>query len=275
MIGLRVDPICHELCRRLGQFLTMIPLHRLEFFTSDGVVVVRKRRARFANWFIAPGNRFLYLTGSPVVVLPTSQWLKWELAVDQSTGANVILSQSTDPATATRSLLSRRLSGVTLESILTDSRSSDQRKLDAVCWSLIALRRLHQTRADWGNGTWQSISHGDATVNNVIVDFDNGSAYWIDFDMRHQPDVLERDRQTDDLHSLIYSAAAHLSTSRFREVAAILVNSGIDNALLEHFRSRLEKEWIHLSPFQLAQAPLRWSVAMALRQQLLQCLAIE
>lgn len=267
--------IRHEGRRLLGVMLSMIRLHRIEFVSIDGVEAVRKRRRLFAHLIISPGNLFLRITGSPMIVLPLSRWLEWEQVIETSTQRNLVLSVSTDPIGKGTSLLSRRVSGISLRQVLADSDSSPQQKFNAIRWALASLRLLHQNVADWGHGIRQSISHGDATANNVIVDLNKGAACWIDFDTRHQPNVSEADRRTDDLRSLIYSAAVSLPSSCFPELADILVAAQFDDATVQHFGQRLTIEWSHLTAAQLAQAPLRWSAATALRAALLQALAVE
>jgi hypothetical protein len=260
-------------CRRLlGILLSMIRLHRVEFVSIDGVEWVRKRRRCFAYLIIPPGNLFLKIIGSPMIVLPSARWLEWERAIETSTQRNLV---STDPIAKGTCLLCRRVPGISLRQVLADPDYSPEQKSDAIRWSLAALRLLHQSVVDWGRGIRQSISHGDATASNVIVDVDNRAACWIDFDTRHQPNVPEADRRTDDLRSLIYSSAVNLPASGFPELADILVAAKFDDAIVRRFRQRLTGEWSHLTAAQLAQAPLQWSAATALRAALLRALAVE
>jgi hypothetical protein len=265
----------HEARRFLGVLLSRIRLHRLEFVTIDGVAAIRKQRKWFASLIITVGNVFLKRTGSSMLVLPRNRWLEWERVIDASTHRNLILGESADPTPKGRDLLCRCASGISLRRILDDRDLSLEQKFDAIRWSLTALRLMHQNVADWGHGIYQSISHGDATTNNVIVDLNNGSACWIDFDTRHQPNVSEPDRRSDDLRCLIYSAAASLPASSFPQIAEVLITAQFDDELLQHFRMRLTNEWNHLTTAQLAQSPLRWSVATALRTALVRELAVE
>jgi hypothetical protein len=267
--------IRHEGRRLLGVMLAKIRLHRIEFVSLDGVEAVRKWRSVFAHLIIPPGNLFLRMTGSPIIVLPLTRWLEWELAVETSTERNLFLDVSRNPTGRPTGLLCRRVRGISLRQVLADGESSLEQKFNAIRWSLASLRVLHQNFADWGQGIRQSISHGDATTNNVIVDLNNGSACWIDFDTRHQPILSEADRRADDLRALIYSAAVNLPASCFRELADILVASQFDEATVERFHQRLTKEWSYLTTAQLAQAPLGWSEATALRAELLRALAVE
>jgi hypothetical protein len=262
----------HGWRRLLGVMLSMVRLHRVDFLSTGGGDFVRKRRNLLARWLIPPGNLFLTITGSPVVVLPLTRWLAWERAVETST-RRYLVAPDTDAKGS--GLLCRRVPGFSLRQLLADGSFSAEQKCDAIRWSLASLRMLHDHVADWGQGIRQSISHGDATANNVIVDVRTRTACWIDFDTRHQPHVAEADRRTDDLRSLIYSAAVHWPPARFPELAALLTAAPWDDATVQHFRQRLAKEWIQLTVAQLAQAPLQWSTATALRAALLQALHVE
>ena len=223
---------------------------------------------------IPAGNLFLRITGSQLIVLPLTRWIEWELMIETSTARNVILGVSTDPIGKRTGLLCRRVSGISLRQILTDSDSSPLQKFNAIRWSLDSLRLLHKHVALLGTRNLSIDSHGDATTSNVIVDVNNRAACWIDFDTRHQPNVSEADRRADDLRSLIYSAAVHLPASCFPELADILVAARFDDADCPAIRSetdkgmgtsRLRRNW--------HRAPLRWSTAMALRSALRQALA--
>lgn len=187
-----------------------------------------------------------------------------------STIAHGLLDELEGPLAIDISLLCRRVPGVSLQNLLADGAYSLEQKFDAIGWSLKSLGELHQCVADWGDGIHQSISHGDATANNVIVDFNNWTAYWIDFDTRHRPEIPEVERRADDLRTLIYSAAASLPQSSFPKLADVLAAARIDLTTIACFQHRLAHESDYLTVAQLAQAPLGWSAASALRAALQQ-----
>jgi len=258
--------ICHECRRVFGVTLAAIRLHRVESVSRDGVEFVLKRRTLLSRVLIPAGNLFLKMTGSCVIVLPFVRWLEWELTVDAATRRNLA---TLEPTAKGMSLLCRRVPGKPLRQILVDDDYSLERKLKAIGWSLTALRDLQAITADWGEGVHQSMSHGDATINNVIVDVDRRTARWIDFDTRHLPHLPELDRHTDDIRCLISSAANCLPPTSYPDLADTLAASGFDAQVLRHFRRRLANEWIHPTIDQLAQAPLKWREALALREALL------
>ena len=74
----RFVQIRHEGRRLLGMMLSNFRLHRIVHDSIDGVEVIRKRRRLFAHLIIPPGNLFLKMIGSLIIVLPQDQWFDWE-----------------------------------------------------------------------------------------------------------------------------------------------------------------------------------------------------
>ena len=271
----RLNRIRHECRRFLAILLSKCSMHYLEQRRINRQDVIRKRRRLFAGWLIPPGNAILKITGSHVIALSTIRWLEWERAVELSTGCNVVQLSLADSSSRGNELCCRHLPGTSLRQILIDSDILLEQKYEAIRWSLAALQTLHRHEADWGAGIHQSISHGDATASNVVVDRNNQSACWIDFDIRHRPDISGLDRQTDDLFSLILTSAACLPRSCFRDLAELFVHAVPDPGLLRHFQIRLADEWTTLTIFQLAQAPLPWSAAMDICLTLMQSISSQ
>lgn len=249
--------IRYECRRQLGWVLSLIRLHRLEYQSIDGVQIVRKKRRLHAYWLIPLGNLFLKFSNIPVVALSTKDWIEWERAIDRATRQDRIFPASSDQNVGDRDLISRKLPGSSLSDLLANPCYSFQQKMQAIQLSLTALQTLHRCQADWGNGVHQSISHGDATSRNVIVDLDRAAACWIDFDTRHQPELPEWDRQTEDLLTLVFSSAVELPESTFPDLADLIRSGLSENAVIEHFCERVTANRGELNTFQLAQAPLQ------------------
>lgn len=268
-----LHPLRHECFRLIGMVLGTIRLHQVDFLSVGNVDVVQKQRRIFACLAIPIGNVFQVLTRSPHFALSTRRWLAWERAIENSARQRLLLTESCDVLRQRFVLTCRRVPGSPLSQILADGSYSLVSKLDAFRIALKALLRLHAVSADWGRGVQQSISHGDATASNVVVDLNHGSACWIDFETRHDPRLAKADREADDLRSLVYSAAVFLPVSSFSNLAHVLLHADIHSAILQRFEQRLTTEWILLTPFHLAQAPLKWPAAMALRAALLETLS--
>lgn len=257
--------IRYECRRQIGRALSLVRLHRLQFLSLNGVDIVRKRRTWLAQWLIPPGNLFLKFSGSPVVALSTKHWLDWERAIDRATGQNRVFPADTLRQHCDRDLISRKVHGTSLHAVLSNPLHSLSQKREAIRLSLLALRTLHQCHADWGDGRHQSVSHGDATSQNVIVDLDRATACWIDFDTRHHPEIIESDRHADDLRALIASSAVDLPESAFPELANLIKEVLTVSEVVEQFRMHLVTTGVDLTTFQFAQSPLPRSRLLSLQ----------
>ena len=280
MIARIFDSWRHELRRWIARILASGRLHRIRFArvadaerTADTEIVLKSRRlgSRLA---IALGNLYLRWQRSGVVVLTDDAWLRWEFAVEAATRHGVVLQTRPSPHENFRGLISHVCPGRSLRSILTDPACSLDEQFAAMRWAMTALHQLHRHVAEWGHGVRQSLSHGDATVNNVIVHETTRSATWIDFDTRHHPQLSELDRHADDMRALIFSVASCLPPSCYPRLVAEFLASQPDVACLHRFRQRLTTDWSKPNTFQLAQAPLSWMDAAALSDALLQTLCV-
>lgn len=267
------DRLMHEMRRMTGRILMCARLHRIRTANVDGSQVVMKSRRQSSCVVIPVGNLYLSFQRSNVEVLADQAWRRWELAVDSANNRGRIFVTHPTPHTNFRGLMCRMCPGRTLRDVLLDVTCSLDQKLVAMRWAMDALYGLHRHTADWGNGIQQSISHGDATVNNVIVCFESSSACWIDFDTRHLTHLPEIDRHSDDLRALLFSSAACLAKSCYQRLATKFIASKPNRLVLDRFRERLSSDWRRLNTFQLAQSQLSWTDATAISQALQQSLS--
>lgn len=244
-------------------------LHDLRDVDLAGDAVVVKSRRRGSRLAISLGNLYLHLQKCDVEILATDEWIRWEKAVHSASMLRDFGQLTEFHAVNSHCFTRRRVIGSSLRDILKGGRYSDDLKFSAVGWAVGSLCQLHRRRADWGCGLIQSVSHGDATVNNVIVNFESQKATWIDFDIRHLPILRELDRRADDLRALIFSAAVCVQRSRLPRMVESAMGAIDDRCLLNRFRERLTDEWGQLNTFQLAQAPLSWSTRNLLTNLLL------
>jgi hypothetical protein len=261
--------LIHASRRRLGVVLARCRLHDIRIVDQGGKPAVMKRRRTGSAIAIYFGNLYLRLQRSDVEVLKNDEWLQWELAVQ-----NAMKSDGSCPITEnaernSHTLIRRYMPGCSLREILNDVGYSEDQKLAAIELGLKSLDELHRYQVDWGNEIFQPLSHGDATVNNVIVDLDRNAASWIDFDTRHLFHLPEADRQVDDLRAIIFSAAVFLPVSCYRRLAELTMASLDDRVLRDRFCKRLKSDWRQLNTFHLAQAPLSWKSIEAIRKAIL------
>ncbi|MEI8021530.1 MAG: hypothetical protein WCH39_25195 [Schlesneria sp.] len=244
-------------------------LHQIRYVDQDDVAVVMKSRRSGSRLAIYSGNRYLKLQKCEVEILRTDEWIRWEKAVQNAMNCADCVPQTELIDGNSHTFTRRHVTGSSLRDVLKASRYSEEVKLSAIRWAVDSLCQLHRRSADWGSGVKQSVSHGDATVDNVIVNVDLQEASWIDFDMRHLPHVSELDRRADDLRALIFSAADCLPVFRFPRLVEAAIASLNDERLLTRLRDRLTNEWSQLNTFQLAQAPLSWTARNLLTELLL------
>jgi hypothetical protein len=269
MMSACLNQLIHEGRRCLGAVMARCRLHDICYADRAGDVVVVKSRRPGSRIAIYVGNLFLKYQKCDAEILRTDEWIRWENEVRIPKNETDFASVAELSPGCGHSFTRRHLSGFSLRQVLKEGRYTDDLKFSAVEWAVDALCQLHRRSADWGRGMIQSVSHGDATVNNVIINFDSQDADWIDFDMRHLPSLSELDRRTDDLRALVFSAAVYLPDSQFPRLAETAISSINDRCLLIRFRERLAFDWWQFDTFQLAQAPLSWNDKRLLTELLL------
>lgn len=270
MIASCIDRLRYEARRLTGRILASGRLHRIRYDRVASIDIVLKSRRLGSRLAIAVGNLYLRWQRSEVVVLTDNEWLQWEFAVEVATNHGVVFQTQSPPHENFRGLISRVCTGRSLRSILTDPACSLDEKFAANRWAMAALHQLHRHVAEWGNGVQQPLSHGDATVNNVVINTQANAATWIDFDTRHHPHLSTSDRHADDFRALIFSVASCLPQSCYPRLATEFIDFQPDASLLHRFRQRLTTDGQSLNTFQLAQAPLTWTETTALTEALLQ-----
>ena len=113
------------------------------------------------------------------------------------------------------------------------------------------LHRFELPRADGG---CERLSHGDATLRNVLFDPATGEARWFDFDTAHDPGLAPAWRHADDLRALIYSAVESFADVPVAHVLRTVQDAYAEPRPWEQIRDRLARRALHFSPLHLAQA---------------------
>ena len=251
--------LLHEFRLRLARRLAAVELHCwLEPSETD--TVIRKRRSRLSRFLVPPGNLYLRLMGADSFVLTEAAWHCWEALVS---GAQV----------EERDVVIPRVRGEVLSSLLQSRMRSLADKRDAIRLAIQALRDLHSRQINLNGNPWR-LSHGDATADNVRVDFEAGTAGWFDFDMRHRTRLSEQYRHADDLRAFAFSCAASQSEP-VAEYVAEMLESHCNGETQCEFVNRLQSDWQRPTCFHLAQAPLSCERYHDFRKTLLACLAAE
>jgi hypothetical protein len=235
----------------LGSWLGKLRLHAIEPRQAPGrPPTIAKRRRWFAPLLIGPGNLYLRQLGAGVRVLPAVEWRARERAlhrtlhgIELETGPRGWLILPRWPGVVLADHARRRL----------DPTPDRLRSLGAASQALGNLHRVELPRADGG---CERLSHGDATLRNVLFDPGTGEARWFDFDTAHVAGLAPAWRHGDDLRALVYSAV-----ESFADVPVLLLLRTIQDAYgdpspWEQLRDRLARGGLNRSPLHLAQARL-------------------
>ena len=185
----------------LGPWLGKLRLHAIEPRQAPGrPPTIAKRRRWFGPLLIGPGNLYLRLLGSGVRVLPGAEWRARERALHRALHG---IELETGPRGW---LILPRWPGVVLADHARSRLDPAPARLRGLGAASRALRDLHRVELPRADGGCERLSHGDATLRNVLFDPGTGEARWFDFDTAHDPGLAPAWRHGDDLRALVYSA---------------------------------------------------------------------
>jgi hypothetical protein len=256
----------YGLASRLGRLLSDVELNAVSAICVDQQTYFAKRRLRFVAPVIAAGNLYLKAEGAHARVLPDREWRIWETKVYR---AIYDIELATD---ARAGLLVPAWPGVSLAAYLDSDRFSHAEKLRAIRLAVQALHRLHGVVIECPDGKNRPLSHGDATVENVIVHHAQTSARWFDFDTIHDTRMEAAWRHADDLRAFTYSAAQRLPAAAFTRIAQTLVENYGSPSALEALADAVAYRRNRPISFHLAQARIGYSKRLLLEDILLKSL---
>ncbi len=189
------------LMKPLAWCIARVRINRVTRETISGGEFIRKERLWFSWILIVLGNCVFRFRRAPVRVLHRRQWQQWEGAIHEAQGVDV-------PSQTPRGLLLFKISGKPLCDVV-DAAGRElpfDEVVERLKLALEALYRLHQTEIVV-DGKPVLLSHGDASVTNVIISDDGRSATWFDFDLRHDLRKPASLRHADDLRAFYTTAA--------------------------------------------------------------------
>jgi hypothetical protein len=185
----------------LGPLLGKLRLHAIEPRQAPGrPPTIAKRRRWFGPLLIGPGNLYMRLLGSGVRILPGADWRARERALHRALHG---IELETGPRGW---LILPRWPGVVLADHARSRLDPAPARLRGLGAASRALRDLHRVELPRADGGCERLSHGDATLRNVLFDPGTGEARWFDFDTAHDPGLAPAWRHGDDLRALVYSA---------------------------------------------------------------------
>jgi hypothetical protein len=232
---------------RLAGLMARVPVARTRRLTiPEGVFYIKER-----PWYLEPvvraGNVHLKSLEARVRICESAEWMIWEPRAYE-----IFFGYRARPC-GKSGLLLPELPGRPLACILGSQDHSAQAKLRALDLAIGALRALHQRQIAWPDGRERSFSHGDATVKNVLVDLDAGTACWIDFETLHDPEAPSPWRQADDLRALLYSAAGHLQRTAFYEACRRIIHVEGESPVLRALSAMILAGQKRINTYHLAQ----------------------
>jgi glycosyltransferase involved in cell wall biosynthesis len=232
-----------------GPWLGKLRLHVIEHRQAPGgPTTIAKRRRWFGTLLIGPVNLYLRLLAAGVRVLPWAEWQSRECTLYR-------VLHGIELDTSHRGwLILPRWPGVVLSDYARsplDPAPARLRGLGAASRALWDLHRVTLPRAD---GVCERLSHGDATLRNVLFDPATGEARWFDFDTAHDPGLVPAWRHGDDLRALVYSAVESFDDVPVRQLLRTIRDTYADPGPWEQVRDRLAQGALHISPLHFAQA---------------------
>lgn len=208
---------------------------------------VYKRRKWWAWVPTLVGNPVLACRQVPVCVLSTSQWILWEREVKR------VLGGGGENMSSGRVLICDQLSGIPLSDWLIKSGETKDARLVALRTALEGLQAFHRHQIDDGRGNCIPLSHGDATVNNVLYNAADHGVQWIDFDLRHWLHVRAPQRHADDLRAFLFSAARHLAEEELSELVSRSQAQYDERAVWDCLKDQVGSRWFRFDVFHRAQ----------------------
>lgn len=153
----------------------------------------------------------------PVVVLRRRSWETWQRKILQATAR-----PGDDPIEPppNKVMLWPLIKGRPLVEFISDQQQPVDTTLtqtaELLRAALVRLYQLHQTEIEI-DGTQLWVSHGDASVANVMFDQETQTMTWFDFDLRHDLSVSAKNRHADDLRSFLFTAVESLPPGVFSD----------------------------------------------------------
>ena len=195
------------------------------------------------------GNIAFRFRRVPLRVLHKSEWIDWERQLKLAL-RNETIPESTE-------LRCERIPGRPLSDILSNSKSDETgltHELALIQLAVRALKCLHETSVQLTDGQRSAmLSHGDATISNVLYCEETQQAEWFDFDLRHDYRIAPAERHADDLRSLLFSAGYFLP----EETLGLLVTTVKQEYCCESVWAALQRQlssgWFNLDLFHLSQ----------------------
>ncbi len=229
----------------IGKALGAFPFSKIEKIVRDDKVYLLKWRPSIAGLILPMANWLLRRRIVPARMLYGEEWFQWETFMYSE-----LYHQSTIKISAHRFGIPY-ISSQNLRAILQNCDTAREEKIKSIALASTALAKFHQTSITDHSGQYYTLSHGDATVENVIIDSNRTNAYWIDFDTIHEPEIPSNLRHTDDLRAFLYTTASVLPMDSVEEGVQTILDAYINHGVVEILRQWIERDRLRYDLYSL------------------------
>jgi hypothetical protein len=228
------------LCRSLGWLLRSARYSRVRIVNDDGAPHVRKSRSFYAPLLVWLSGPLLTILDTGVRVLPQREWEDRECLIYQTLRGESIR------VDADGVLVLPCLAGKTLATLLEDPELTEPVRKRAIELAVIALARLHHL----------GFTHGDAMVENVLVDLEVGVAHWFDFETTHDSSRPTTWRRADDVRALLATCLVRTAPGNPAETVQFILDVYADEGVKPLLAASFASVFRRPLAFHLAQAGL-------------------
>lgn len=197
-----------QLCLTLGRLLRAARYSKVRIVSEGIEARVRKRRVFYAPPLISVGELLVRLLNTGVRILPQRDW------VERERGLYLTLYNESIRVDADGTLDLPRLAGETLATLLEDPALGDATRNRAIQLAVAALANFHA----------RGFTHGDAMVENVLVDVEAGVARWFDFETVHDPSRPQDWRRADDVRALLATCLVRTREATFAPTLQLILD---------------------------------------------------
>ena len=233
MLSNFVNKVLQSLMNLASFGIGLVNINRVSFHWQEGQDLVHKSRNPLGWMLIVPGNQVFRLRSVPVRVLHKHEWLRWE--------SDVKLVTRNETVALDRSLVCKKISGESLSIVLQNDMQYSEKK-EPVCIAIESLKKFHETEISIEGAGRCLLSHGDASIVNVLYDKKTKLAEWFDFDLRHDLRCDAVQRHADDLRALMFSAVHKFEVDSIedliRTLRAVYPKAEVWDALAKQISSR-------------------------------------